>query len=367
MTWLYRLLSSWFPQHRAPAAPQRILFVLPCCIGDVVLATAALKALRRAYPQAQITWAVGTWSRGVVESHPLLDAVLDTGDAALPVKSLGGFWRFVRQVRAGRYDVAVSLVRSPLMGAALWLAGVPHRAGLDSDGRGFAYTVRAPIDPRQPRHEAEVYLEVVRALGVETDGCRANVAFGERGGIFDAEAQRRREKTVIQSPYIVVHPGGGRNPGMVMDIKRYPPAQTGELAARLAARWDARVVVIGAHSDQPLVQQVIQVVGTERAEAHVGLSFAQIAALAQGAKVYIGNDTGMTHLAAAAGARTVMILGPSDPARYAPYADQAITVWKPAAVAREGVAAGVPHDWDWARDGVSVDEVERAVIAFVEG
>ena len=109
----------------------RIVLIRPCCIGDVVLATAALQALRRGYPDAHITWAVGGWSRQAVDYHPALDAVLDTGDAALPVQSLRGFWRFVRQIRAGDFDLCVSLVRSPLMSAAVWLSGIRTRAGLD--------------------------------------------------------------------------------------------------------------------------------------------------------------------------------------------------------------------------------------------
>ena len=91
------------------------------------------------------------------------------------------------------------------------------------------------------------------------------------------------------------------------------------------------------------------------------LTFAEIAALANESILYLGNDTGLTHLAAAAGAKTVMILGPSDPQRYAPYAPRALALWKPAAVLRGGVAAGSPADWDWSRDGIGVLEAERQI------
>jgi ADP-heptose:LPS heptosyltransferase len=97
------------------------------------------------------------------------------------------------------------------------------------------------------------------------------------------------------------------------------------------------------------------------------LSFGEIAALARGARLYIGNDTGLTHLAAAAGAKTVMILGPSDPNRYAPFAPDSLALWKPAALPGGGVAAGAPTDWDWARDGISVDEAEQQIRAWLSG
>ena len=129
-------------------------------------------ALRQAYPDAHITWAVGGWSRRAIEHHPAIDAILDTGDAALPVKSVGGFWRFVRQLRAGNFDLAVSLVRSPLMSAAIWLSNIPQRAGLDSNGRGFGYTIRAKVNPTEAQHEAEIYLSVIAAMGFDVTGYR---------------------------------------------------------------------------------------------------------------------------------------------------------------------------------------------------
>lgn len=334
-----------------PINPRRIVLILPCCIGDVVLGTATLCALRRAYPAAHITWAVGRWSRPALEGHPLLDDLLDTGDTALPLYSAGAFLRFVGQLRAGRFDLAVSLVRSPLMSLAVLLSGIPHRAGLDSAGRGFGYNVRAPLDPREVRHEAEIYLDVARALGIVTAGCWANVPVT---GAWSSE-----------SPYMVINPAGGRNPGMTLDIKRYPPDQLAALANRLSATLGLRVIVIGGKDDAALVDAVTAHLD-QPAETFVGaLTFAQIAALAHGARLYVGNDTGLTHWAAAAGAKTVMLLGPTDPKRYAPFAPDAIALWKPAAVAVQGVAAGVPSQWNWARDGISVDEAAARILAFL--
>lgn len=359
---IFAALERLLPTQPPPSDPRRIVLILPCCIGDVVLATATLKALRRAYPQAHITWAVGTWSKAAVEHHPLLDAILDTGNEALPVRSVSGLLRFVRQLRAGNFDLAVSLVRSPLMSAALLLSGIPHRAGVDSAGRGFGYTVRAAVDPNAPRHEAEVYLDVVRALGKDADDCYANVPVRDA----DAETvQRKLTERGITGGYLVVNPAGGNNPGMVMDAKRYPPEQLAELAERLAARLSAQIVLLGGPKDAALVNAV-QARLDAPAIAFVGdLSFGEIGALAAGARLYVGNDTGLTHLAAAAGAKTVMILGPTDPRRYAPFAPNALALWQPAVLAAGGVAAGTPQNWNWSRDGIGVDAAEAQIAAWM--
>lgn len=335
----------------------QIVLIRPCCIGDVVLATACLRALRRHYPNAHITWAVGGWSKQVVENHPDVDAILDTGDAALPVKSISGFFRFVKQLRAGKFDLAVSLVRSPLMSLAVLLSGIPQRAGLDSNGRGFGYNLRAVIDPQQPRNEAEIYLEVVQILGADTDDCYANVPVTE-------EAQQFIQQKVKQ-PYIVINPAGGSNPGMVMDSKRYPPENFAKLADLLAEKYNAEIILLAGPADSSIVDAV-QSKLLHPAKKFVGeLSFPQIAALAANALIYIGNDTGLTHYAAAAGAKTAMILGPSDPARYAPYTPNSIALWKPVDLAAGGVAQAKSDQWDWVRDGISVEDAVEAICSFL--
>jgi ADP-heptose:LPS heptosyltransferase len=332
------------------------VLILPCCIGDVIMATATLKALRRGYPDAHITWAVASWSKPVVENHDLLDTVL-------PVKSPADFVRFVSQLRAGKFDLAVSLVRSPLMSLAVRLSGIPQRVGLDSAGRGFGYNIRVPIDPNEVRHEAEIYLDVPRALGLNTDDCFTNVTVDD--SLWPVLSSKLAEYH-IEPPYIVINPTGGRNPGMVMDAKRWPPANFAALADGLAAQSGAQIILLGGPNDGDIIRAV-QAHMTTSAAALIGeLSFAEIALLANRARLYVGNDTGLTHLAAAASAPIAAIFGPSDPKRYAPFAPNAITLWKPAQVQQAGVAAGTPENWDWSRDGISVEEAEQQILAFLK-
>ncbi len=358
---MYHLLSKLTSTRPAPENPRRIVLIRPCCIGDVIQATATLKALRRAYPDAHITWAMGQWSRKVVEHHTMFDDVLDTGTEAMPVSSPEGFWRFVRQLRAGNFDLAVSLVRSPLMSAALLVSGIPHRAGLDSAGRGFGYTVRALIDPQQPRHEAEIFLDVARALGIDTADCYANLP------VREVDMETVRDKLAahgVGERFIVINPAGGQNPGMTADSKRWSPANFAALADRLAARFGVQIVLLAGPDDSAIVQAVESEMSVP-ATAFVGeLSFGEIPALASLALVYIGNDTGITHIAAAGGAKTVTIFGPTDPVRYAPFSPDSITLWKPVELS-DWASGGVYADWDWVRDGIGLDEAEERIAAFV--
>lgn len=342
--------------------PNRILLIQPCCIGDVVLATATLSALRRAYPAAHITWAVGSWSRAALIGHPHIDRLWDVGPGASPAHSPAGIVHFARGIRNGHYDLLVSLVRSPKMSASALLSGVRVRAGLDSAGRGFGYTVKAKIVPDVPRHEAEIYLDVARALGIRTDGCVANVpvADADRASVHALLGEHD-----IAARYLVINPAGGRNPGMTFDAKRYPPDRLAHAAQLMADQMRAQLVIVCGRDDAPLAS-IVNGHLQHPAPVFAGtLSFGQIAALAAGAKGYIGNDTGLTHLAAAAGGRTVMLMGPTDPARYAPFTPNGIALWKPARVSTRGVSSGEDTGWNWARDGMSPEEVAQRASAWL--
>src|SRR5512143_1959785 len=119
ITFATHLLSAIFPAGAAPRkAYTRVLIVKPCCLGDVVLATPVIAALRKAYPQAQIDFAVGSWSRTVIEHNPHVHRILDTGRVGQGHYGWRDIWRLARQVRAGRYDLSVTLDRSPRVGLA---------------------------------------------------------------------------------------------------------------------------------------------------------------------------------------------------------------------------------------------------------
>ncbi|MCY4021682.1 MAG: glycosyltransferase family 9 protein [Chloroflexi bacterium] len=360
---IFSILGRLIPQRDMTSTPRRIIVIRPCCIGDVVMATAALTALRETFPQAHISFAAGSWSAAAIADHPALDALIDTGEAALPSRSPVEFLRFIKQLRAGKFDLAVSLTRSPVMSLALCLSGIALRAGLDSAGRGFGYNLRVAVDPAAREHESAIYLRVISAIAGQPCHAYANLP-------LDAAAQddigRRLQAASVSRPFIVAHPGGGSNPGMTMDSKRYPPAQLAALLDRVARETTAALILIGGPGDEETVSAVAQRLNTPSIAWVNQLNFAQIAALAAASLCYIGNDTGMTHLAAAAGAATVMMMGPTDPRRYAPFTKNHLVLWKVTDLRTGGVGATPASGWDWARDGFSVEDGARQILDFLQ-
>ena len=358
---LYSTLRRAFPATAIVGNPRRIVLLRPCCIGDVVMATAALTALRETFPKAHISWAVGPWSARAIEHHPALDAILDTGED-MPLRRPAGLLRLASRLRAGNFDLAVSLVRSPLMSLATLLAGIPVRAGLDSGGRGFGYNLRVPIDPAAREHESEIYLKAVSAIAGRAVHAYANLPLAEAA----LESVRARlAEAGIEAPFIAAHPGGGVNPGARFEAKRYPPQQLAETLDRVAASEGAGVILLGGPDDGALVAEVKRRLAAPTVNWMNQLTFQEIGALAAEALVYIGNDSGLTHLAAASGAKTVMLMGATDPQRYAPYTADHLALWKPVELQAGGAVNAARGDWDWARAGFNADEAAARILAFL--
>lgn len=350
---------------------RRIVVILPCCLGDVVLGTAVLPLLRQHFPDATLTWAVNSHSAGILEHHPALDDLLPTGDGALPFASLRDIPRFASVLRAGKFDLAISLVRSPRMTAAVALSGIKHTAGLNSGWRGLAYRYRANVNPNQPEHEMRIYLRVLTAMGINVpaDTLPPPPLRPEDAQVIFRDDVQPLLRKFEGEPYIVVHPGGGQNPGANMFSKRYPIDHLSNLLLSLGQATNiACFVIIGGEHERAMSLNFALILKTKAPfNANVAnlthmLSFPQLAALMAHSARYIGNDTGLTHYAAAVGAPTVMIMGPTDPRRYAPQGKQAMAVYRPTSWLSQGVSAGIPKGWTWHKEGITPDEALQQIL-----
>jgi lipopolysaccharide heptosyltransferase II len=304
-----------------------ILIIKPCCLGDVLMATPVIAALRQAFPRARIDFAVGGWSRAMVESNPHLDGLVDCGRVGSGSRySWREYLDLVRRIRAGRYEACFVLDRSPLISLLPYLGGVPQRVGLDSQGRGFSLTLGVPVVDL--KHEAELYLDTVRAVGIEVNEPRAETLALE---FHPPEADRRHVaemlRAVPQAPLVVIHPAGGSNPGMSLSAKRWPPQRFAALADRLIEEKGTQVFLVGGPDDGPIAAAIKEAMRQEPWDLTGQLTFGQLGALLERCDLFIGHDTGAMHLAVAVSTPVVAIFGPSDPRMYGPYSEDSVTLW----------------------------------------
>jgi ADP-heptose:LPS heptosyltransferase len=307
-------------------------------LGDVVFATPLVRELRRALPGARIIFGVGRHSRAAVEGNPHLDDLLDTGPVGSGRYGSKDYRALAREIRARRFDACFILERSALIGLLPAFAGVPTRIGIDSGGRGFAHGVGVSARPARP--ESELYLDLLRAIGGKP--VSGELEFQPPAPGWDKVDRMIRDRLPDDRPFVLLHCAGGANPGMALMRKRWPVENFAALGSRLREAG-AAVVLVGAREDREVAQTVRDQIRnadqrkngpkstSAEDEDHVvdlvgELSLAELAALATRASVYVGNDSGPSHLAEAAGARVVTLFGPSDPIVYGPRSRRAASL-----------------------------------------
>jgi lipopolysaccharide heptosyltransferase II len=305
-----------------PVGPCRILVLKPGVLGDVLMTTPVLAALRTRFPQAKIDYAVGQYALPAIAGHPEVSALVDTGPAS--GRGRGALLGLLRRMRAGQYDICLVLDRSPVLATLPLLAGIPIRAGIDSSGRGFALNVRVPWN--ESLHEADLYLSVAGALGCPTNGYHLSFVPGDAA---EQQVDALWAARGLRAPVVVLAPGGGTNPGMDLPEKRWLPTHFAALGDRLRAEFQATIVLLGGPGDQALCATVRQAMRGPAIDLSGPAPFAERGALLRRCALFVGNDSGPTHLAVAVGCPVVAIFGPTDPGLYGPYHAPARTVRRP--------------------------------------
>ncbi len=285
--------------------PRRILVRLPNWVGDAVMATPALRALRAAHPEAWIGVEGRPALAGLLAGLPSFDAFL-----GIPSRGLRGR---VRALRAAHADWAVLLPDSPRAALAPWLAGIPRRAGYARDPLRRLLLTDALAPPRAagrrlPISMIERYLRLTSHLGCPERGMQLELR-------VDPEIAERVAKDLARrgasegARLLLVTPGAAFG-----SSKLWPPAHFARACDALAERHGLLPVLAPAPGEQAIAHAVaarmsrppLLVVEPEA-------TLAELKALVARASLLLTNDTGPRQIASALGRPVVVLMGPTDP------------------------------------------------------
>ncbi len=303
----------------------RILVVRLSALGDVINTLPTVDALRSSWPRAHIGYAVEERNKDVIVGHPALDRVhvLERkrlrAALAAPTRWLElrrELARFVGELRAERYEVALDL-QGNLKGALQTLAcGAPRRVGF---ARGFCKELNhlftnehvTPPGATEKLHRVEKFLAQAAHLGAAVDAPRFRLP--DFSSSRARVAQFLREEKLGE--FVVLHPGASGKGA----LKRWPAERFGELAARIRAESKLASVVTWGPSERDLAHQVVAHSGGAARLSLATSSVLDLAALIGAARLFVGGDTGPMHLASAVSTPTVAMFGPKDPRTYGPF------------------------------------------------
>ncbi len=286
-----------------PETVKRILVIRLYFIGDMLLSTPALAALRDTFPHASITVLLKKRARDVLVGNPDVDELI-IYDAVPRYHSPAWTWRLGALLRRRRFDLAVDLTGDLRSSWALFVADPGYRVGVNRVGLGRLLDRRVPY--RSEGHVVDHLLDAVGLAGAKTERTEPRMY------LSDAEREAARSLSGDE-PYLAMAPGA-QSP-----LRRWPAERYGELAARARRDRGMRTLFTGTASDAPLC------VEAERRSEGAGTSLAGrtgdlrvLGALFEGARAYVGSDSGPLHIAAAVGTPVVGLFGPNTPNRFAP-------------------------------------------------
>jgi predicted lipopolysaccharide heptosyltransferase III len=326
------------PEILKSSDPQisRILLVRLRQIGDVVFTTPAIRALRRTFPDAHISYVVEPAALPIVEHNPHLSEVV----IAPRQSGIGGVradLALIRKLRAARYDVAIDFHGGPRASLLTWLSGAPRRIGYDVVGRSWMYTerVRRPREPR-PRHSVQNQFDLLGPLGIgPADPAGDSVEMLAGDDVSRRVRERLAAAGVSRSARLIVVHVSSNSP-----FRRWPAESFAAAIASLAGSIDdCRIVVTAGPSEADAVDRIIanarlrsSAAAAERVLRCGEFSLAELRALVDAAALYIGGDSGPLHIASASEVPIIALYGPTLPVRSRP--------WRSSTVPSEAVDAG---------------------------
>ncbi len=301
-----------------PGEPyRRILLILLAPIGDTLFATPAIRALRQAYPDALISALVFPTNRAVLENNPDVDELIvhPTRESWAGLRKA---IRFYLERRAERYDLAVHM--APFHDYYGPVAGIPRRLTLPCPWLFWLL----PHRNRRWRlqHARDHYVDVLRPLGLPVDDRRLVLKISGRQEAFAERylAEQGHEGELL----LGIHAGGAGLQGM----KRWAPERFARVARELGEEVPLRLVFFGGEQDRALSQAIVQAgVPNGHIDTCGQLSLSQAIGLLSRLDLFIGNDSGPLHLAAALGVPAVGVYGPTNIMNFHPIGQRVRVVW----------------------------------------
>jgi len=285
----------------------RILVRATNWVGDAILSIPALRAIRSREPHSEVAILARRWVSALYRDQGLADTLLVLEELKEPVEAL----------RDMKFDTAI-LFQNAFQAA--WLtaqARIPERIGYARDGRSWLLThaIPVPIAGQIPSHESYYYLELLRRAGwldglPSVDDIRLNVS---------PEARSRAADSMIAagvrpaSTRIAIAPGAAYG-----SAKCWPPSHFASLADRLIARFNADVILFGAPTERDVASRIASGMRNRPVNLAGETSIEDLSGYFSNCDIFIGNDSGAMHVAAAAGIPVIAVFGSTDPGGTAP-------------------------------------------------
>ena len=271
------------------------------------MTTPAVRAIRRAFPDARIGLLAKPWVVPVFEDSPHVDELL-IYDAQGRHRGLAGKFRLARDLKSHSFDAAILLQNAFEAAFITRLANIPRRIGYDTDARRLLLTHPVPCTPAiKTIHQTGYYLRILQGIGITAADDRLHLTIGRR---HRQRAERILKDCRVNRDDIIV----GINPSATFGpAKQWFPHRFAELADRLRNEFGARILIFGGPGDQPLGSRIARAMMHPPVDLSGRTTLGEAMALIERCSLFITNDSGLMHVAAALETPLIAIFGSTNP------------------------------------------------------
>lgn len=301
--------------------PQRILVVQPSWVGDAVMATPTLRALRELYPAAHISYLLRRYVKPIYDGMPWADRLITYRTGKTRAKAGKGTFDVAARLRAGKFDLAILLPNSFKSALVCKMAGIDRIIGYERDGRGFLLDDKLlPVKERGkfiPSPIIKYYMGIAHYLGSKNKDLRLElfVTDSERRDAQEAlgrcglDPQLERPAAAGRPPLIILNPGAQYGAA-----KCWLPEYFAQLGDRFIDELGATVMLSAAPKERGIVDAITSHMKHAAVDlSRAGMTLGAMKEIVRRSDLMVTNDTGPRHIAAAFDVPVVTVFGPTHP------------------------------------------------------
>lgn len=299
--------------------PKKILIIRLDHIGDLISATPVFRILKEAYPNAKLDVLASKRNIDILKNNPFIDEIMPYDAPWFNRRKkrlikVREYFRLVNMLKKQKYDLGIDLRGDIRHIILMRLACIYYRVGYGTTGGGFL--LNREINYRTGVHEVDHNLDVIREIGINITEVKPDFFTSKE----QEESTKRllSDKGLMPGDFIVsMHPGAG------YPSKRWTSSKWAQLIDKLNTEFNAKVIIVGAEEEKSLLVNIRKETKIEPISAVGETSLGELAALFKNVNLFIGTDSGPSHIASAVNTPSVILYsGTNDSRQWAPLSDK---------------------------------------------
>jgi lipopolysaccharide heptosyltransferase II len=288
---------------------KKILFIRIDRIGDIVLSTPALKAIKQAFPHSELTALASPSNSPLVFNNPNIDHIVVYDRSGRLIDRI----RVIQKLRESGFDFVIDPYPDYELETALiaFFSGAMRRIGYASYGREVFFNLPVP-EIRSDGHFIDLTLDILKPVGIVTKDKTPEIYL--TGDEKKWAGNWLKERRLGTKPVVGIHPGA------YYESQRWPPENFAELICELRKAGRKNLILFGGPGDERLLDSIVSMSG-EDILTYIPDDFRKFAALLSFCSVFICNNSGPLHIAVALNTPTISFMGPTQKKRWMPIGD----------------------------------------------